>query len=128
MTHHAVTRLRPRTYTDTAALNDIHTILTSALSPDSMLAEVAAVLVMADRPHVVPLRDIEVDQTETEVGRPLVCVQSEDITVRVRQEEAGPGLLVQIHGQTLDAVGELTVQVDTEVLFCAGRVLCDCPA
>ena len=41
-------------------------------------------------------RDIEVTTTETALGWPVACVDAGDTTVYVRQDPAGPGLLIEI--------------------------------
>jgi hypothetical protein len=114
MTDYAVTQLRPRAappYGDTAALNDIHTILTTADPGQAALAEIAEVVARTGRP-LVAARDIEISETETLLGWPVACAQAGGTAVFVRQEPAGPGLLVEITTKTDAEVGGLTVTLD----------------
>jgi hypothetical protein len=76
---------------------------------------------------MVPARDITISATETAQGWPVACTQSGGISVFVRQEPAGPGLLVDITTKTPDEAGDLTVTLDDVVLFCGGRVNDPCP-
>ena len=85
MTDRTVTPLRPpgrSGYSDTAALNDIHALLTSTDPGDGALADIALILGRAGRP-MVPVRDIEVSATETALGWPVACVEAGD-TSRAR--------------------------------------------
>jgi hypothetical protein len=55
MPDHTVTLLRPRPasgYTDTAALNDIHAILTATGTGGGALADITQILVLTGRPMV----------------------------------------------------------------------------
>jgi hypothetical protein len=122
MTDHAVTPLRPRRaarYGDTAALNDIHTILTAPGPGPAALAEIAEVLTRTGRP-LVAVRDIEVSTTETALGWPVATAQAGDTSVCVRQQPAGPGLLVQITTTTAAACAGLLVTLDGTVLHDGG--------
>ena len=92
----SVTPLRPRApsgYTDTAALNDIHTLLTASDPGDGALADIAEILARTGRP-MIRARDIEISTTETALGWPVACVEAGDTSVFVRQAPAGTGLLV----------------------------------
>ena len=54
-----VTPIRPDPpYSDTAALNDIHVLLTATDPGDETLADIAAILARTGRP-LIPVRDIE---------------------------------------------------------------------
>ena len=116
-----VTPLRPRApsaYTDTAALNDIHALLTT--DPGSgALADIAQILARAGRP-MVPARDIEISATETALGWPVACVQAGDASVFVRQAPAGPGLLIEICTKTAAECDALTVLLDGRALHPSG--------
>jgi hypothetical protein len=60
MPDHTVTLLSPRRpsgYTDTAALNDIHAILTATGTGDAALADITQILALTGRP-MVAARDI----------------------------------------------------------------------
>ena len=112
-----VTPLRPRApsgYTDTAALNDIHTLLTSDPG-DGALADIAAILVRTGRP-MSRARDIEISTTETALGWPVACVDAGDTSVFVRQAPAGPGLVIEICTKTDTEQGALTVLLDGRAL------------
>jgi hypothetical protein len=114
MTDQVVLPLRPRTqpgYTDTAALNDIHAMLTSSDPGDATLADVAVILARAGRP-MVRARDIEVTTTETALGWPVACVQADDTSVFIRQDPAGPGLLIEICTKSAAEHDALTVTLD----------------
>lgn len=119
MTDQVVVPLRPRTrpgYTDTAALNDIHALLTTSTTADrELLADVAAILVGAGRP-MVPARHIEADVTESPIGWPIARVNAGDTTVTVRQDPAGPGLLVEITTRTPAEADQLVVSLDGRCL------------
>src|SRR5215472_5283957 len=104
MTESTVTRLRPRsqrTYTDTAALNDIQALLTTTRrgSDRDLAGDIAAVLARTGRP-VVRGRDIDTTVTESPAGWPIARVEAEDTTVVVRQDPSGPGLRVEITTRT----------------------------
>lgn len=109
-----VTPLRPRApsaYTDTAALNDIHTLLTTDDPGDDALADIAAILARTGRP-MIRARDIEVSTTETALGWPVACVEAGDTCVFVRQAPGGAGLVVEICTKTDAEHGALTVTLD----------------
>jgi hypothetical protein len=109
-----VTPLRPRApsgYTDTAALNDIHTLLTASDPGDGTLADIAAVLARTGRP-MVRARDIEVSTTETALGWPVACVDAGDTCVFARQAHAGAGLVVEICTKTDAERAALAVTLD----------------
>ncbi len=91
MPDHTVTPLRPRAasgYTDTAALNDIHALLTSQDPGDATLGDIALILARTGRP-MFAARDIEITTTETALGWPVACAQSGDASVFIRQAPAG---------------------------------------
>lgn len=113
MPEHA-THLRPvpsPPYSDTAALNDIHTILTVPDPDQASLADIAKVVARTGRP-LVPVRDIEVSTTETALGWPVSCTQSGDTAVYIRQDSAGPGLRVEITNETAAEARGLIVTLD----------------
>jgi hypothetical protein len=117
-----VTRLRPRSpsaYTDTAALNDIHALLTSGEPVAAALGDIAQILIRTGRP-MVAARDIEVTTSETSLGWPVACVQSGDTSVFIRQEVAGLGLVVEICTKTAAECDALTVILDGATLHPAG--------
>ena len=117
-----VTPLRPRAPagdTDTAALNDIHTLLTSTDPGDSTLADIAAILARACRP-MVKARDIEASTTETALGWPVACVDAGDTTVFVRQSSAGARLVVEICTKTDAERAALAVTLDGRPLHPGG--------
>ncbi len=124
MPSHTVTPLRPRAgldYSDTDALNDIQVILTRHRpGGEAVMAELADVLARTDRP-LVPVRDIETSSTETAQGWPVACTDAGDTTVFVRQEPAGPGLLVEITTKTATEADALTVVLDGRILHPASR-------
>ena len=118
MSDHAVIPLRPHPappYSDTAALNDIHAILTTPDPGQASLAEIADVVARTGRP-LVAARDIEVSATETALGWPVSCTQAGDTAVYVRQEPAGPGLRVEITTETDAEAHALTVTLDGATL------------
>jgi hypothetical protein len=109
-----VTPLRPRapsSYTDTAALNDIHVLLTMGDPGDAALTDIALVLARTGRP-MVAARDIEITTTETALGWPVACAQAGDTSVFIRQAPAGPGLLVEITTKTAAEHDALRVTLD----------------
>jgi hypothetical protein len=123
MSDHAVTPLRPRAvppYNDTAALNDIHAILTTSDPGQASLAEIADVVARTGRP-MVAARDIEISTTETALGWPVACALAGDTAVYVRQESTGPGLLVEITTETDAEVRALTVTLDGVALHSDGQ-------
>ena len=68
-----VTPLRPRAaaaYTDTAALNDIHALLTATEPGQAALKDIALILARTGRP-MTKARDIEVSTIETALGWPV---------------------------------------------------------
>ncbi len=117
-----VTPLRPRAaavYSDTAALNDIHALLTATEPGQSALADIALILGRTGRP-MTKARDIEVSTIETALGWPVACVDAGDINVYVRQAPAGTGLLIEICTQTDAEHSALTVTLDGTLLRPAG--------
>jgi hypothetical protein len=110
-----VTRLRPRTrsgYSDTAALNDIHALLTSSQDGDlALLGDVAQIQSRTGR-IMVRVRDIEVSTSETALGWPVARIESGDTTLTVRQDPAGPGLLIEIVTSTPGERDALAVTLD----------------
>ena len=88
-----VTPLHPRAaaaYTDTAALNDIHALLTATEPGQAALKDIALILARTGRP-MTPARDIEVRTTETALGWPVACVDAGDTNVYVRQAPSRHG-------------------------------------
>jgi hypothetical protein len=117
-----VTPLRPRApsgYSDTAALNDIHSLLTATDPGDSTLADIAEILARTGRP-MVAARDIETSITETALGWPVACVDAGDTTVFVRQAPTGAGLLIEICTKTDTEHAALTVTLDGHPLHPIG--------
>jgi hypothetical protein len=113
-----VTPLRPRApsgYTDTAALNDIHALLTTTDPGDAALADVARILIRTGRP-MVAVRDIEISTTETALGWPVACAQAGDTSVFIRQAPAGPGLLIEVCARSAAEHDALTVILDGRTL------------
>ena len=95
-----VTWLRPpgpAVYTDAAALNDIHALLTSTTSEGApgVLADIGLILARSGRPPV-RARHIEVRVTETARGWPAAHVDAEDTAVIVAQDPEGVSLLIEI--------------------------------
>jgi len=128
MNHPTVTRLHPRArpgYTDTAALNDIHALLTTSADADpAVLGDVAVILARSGRP-MTRGRDIEISAGETPTGWPVARVSADDTTVIVRQDPAGPGLRIEIATRTAAERGTLAVTLDGHGLYpaCPG---CHC--
>jgi hypothetical protein len=113
-----VTPLRPRApsgYSDTAALNDIHALLTTTDPGDAALADIAQIVVRTGRP-MIAARDIEVSMTETALGCPVACAQSGDTSVFIRQAPGGPGLLIEVCTRNDAEQDTLTVALDGRVL------------
>ena len=106
-------------YTDTAALNDIHVLLTSTDPGDGTLADIAAILARTGRP-MTAARDIETSTTETALGWPVACVDAGDTTVFVRQAPAGAGLVIEICTKTDAEQAALAVTLDGHPLHPAG--------
>jgi hypothetical protein len=122
-----VTPLRPRApsaYTDTAALNDIHALLTTGDPGDAALTDIALVLARTGRP-MTAARDIEITTTETALGWPVACAQAGDTSVFIRQAPAGRGLLIEITTKTTAELDTLTVSLDGEVLHPYGLDDCE---
>ncbi|HET9897673.1 MAG TPA: hypothetical protein VFQ44_22310 [Streptosporangiaceae bacterium] len=113
-------RTRPA-YTDTAALNDIHALLTSNTNgtgtdqPAQLLADITTVLARSRRP-MIPIRDIEAVVNETPLGRPVASIDAGNATITVRQEPDGLGLLIQITTSTSAEHNSLTVTLDNHCL------------
>ena len=121
MTDTPVTWLRPPPgYGDSDALNDILALFTSTGSgtgTDELLGDIGAVLARTGR-FLVPVRDIDACVTESPHGRPVALVDAAGTTVTVRQEPAGPGLLVEITSTSPPGtdVGGITVTLDGRCL------------
>ncbi len=120
MTDGTVTPIRrDAPYTDTAALNDIHVLLTATDPGDQTLADIAAILARAGRP-LIPVRDIEATATETVLGWPVACVDAGNTAVYVRQAPAGTGLAIEICTKTDTELASLAVTLDGRPLHPAG--------
>jgi hypothetical protein len=104
-------RRAPCAYTDTAALNDIHALLTTTEPGRGALADVAQIVARSGRP-MVAARDIEISATETALGWPVACAQAGDTSVFVRQAPAGPGLVIEICTKSAAEYDALTVLLD----------------
>lgn len=118
MTGHAVVSLPLRAqpgYSDTAALNDIHALLTTTDPGDAALADIAAIVSRTGRP-MVAVRDIEITTIETALGWPVACAQAGDTSVYIRQAPAGSGLLVEICTKSATEHDALTVILDGHTL------------
>lgn len=118
MTDRVVTPLRPRAlsrYTDTAALNDIHALLTATEPGSAALADIAQILTRTGRP-MTRVRDIEVTTTETALGWPVACIDAGDTSVYIRQAPSGTGLLIEICTKTLAEFQTLAVTLDGQPL------------
>ena len=118
MSDQVVVPLRPRTrpgYTDTAALNDIHALLTTTDPGDATLADIAVILTRTGR-AMVAARDIEITTTETALGWPVACAQAGDTSVYIRQAPTGPGLLIEICTKSAAEHDALTVTLDGHTL------------
>jgi hypothetical protein len=112
-----VTPIRPRPagYSDTAALNDIHAILTTSDPGEDTLADIAQVLTRAGRP-MVAVRDIEITTAETALGWPAACARAGDTSVLICQAPAGTGLLIGITTANAAEHGALTITLDGRTL------------
>jgi hypothetical protein len=121
MTDGTVTSIRrgQHAYTDTAALNDIHALLTSTDLGADTLADIAAIVARTNR-ALIPVRDIETSCTETVLGWPVACVDAGETTVFVRQATAGTGLAIEISTRTDAELAALAVTLDGRSLHPAG--------
>ena len=118
MSDQVVVPLRPRTrpgYTDTAALNDIHALLTTTEPGNATLGDIAVILARTGRP-MVRARDIEITTTETALGWPVACAQAGDTSVYIRQDPTGPGLLIEICTKSAAEHDTLAVTLDGHTL------------
>jgi hypothetical protein len=121
MTDSTVTPIRrgQHAYTDTAALNDIHALLTSSDVGADTLADIAAILARTSR-ALIPIRDIETSCTETVLGWPVACVDAGETSVFVRQATPGTGLVIEICTRTDTERTALAVTLDGLPLHPAG--------
>jgi hypothetical protein len=113
-----VTPLRPLAsvgYSDTAALNDIHTLLTRTDLGADTLADIAAIVARTSR-ALIPVRDIETSSTETVLGWPVACVDAGETTVFVRQSPTGPGLVIEVCTRTDAELAALVITLDGRTL------------
>ena len=118
MSDQVVVPLRPRTrpgYSDTAALNDIHALLTTTDPGDATLADIAVILSRTGRAMIAG-RDIEITPTETALGWPVACCQAGDTSVYIRQAPTGSGLLIEITTKSAGEHDALTVTLDGHTL------------
>jgi hypothetical protein len=103
-------------YSDAAALNDIHAILTAAdPGGEGALADIAQVLTRAGRP-LVAVRDIEITMTETASGWPVARARAGDTTVVIRQAPAAARLLVEVTTTSPAERDALAVTLDGRTL------------
>ena len=120
MTDTTITPIRrDAPYTDTAALNDIHLLLTSTDPGKDTVADIGAIVARTGRP-LVPVRDIETSSTETVLGWPVACIDGGETTVFVRQAIGGTGLVVEICTKTDAEQSSLAVTLDGRPLHPAG--------
>ena len=98
-------------YTDTAAVNDIHVLLTVTDPGDSTLDEIAEILARTGRP-LIAARGIGASTTETALGWPVACVDAGDTSIFVRQAPAGTGLVIEICTKTDTEHAALAVTLD----------------
>jgi hypothetical protein len=110
---------RDASYTDAAALNDIHLLLISTDPGEETLADIGAIVARTGR-ALVPVRDIETSSTETVLGWPVACIDGGQTTVFVRQAAAGTGLVVEICTKTDAEQASLAVTLDGRSLHPAG--------
>ncbi len=103
--------------TDTAALNDIHALLTApGRGADcELLADVGQILARTGR-AMVRARDIDASTSLSPTGWPVALVDAEDTTVTVRQDPAATGLLIEITTRTAAESGAMTVSLDGRCL------------
>jgi hypothetical protein len=106
-------------YTDTHALNDIHTLLIGDDLGADTLADIAAIVARTSR-ALIPIRDIETSTTETVLGWPVACVDAGETTVFIRQATGGPGLVVEICTRSEAEQAALAVTLDGRPLHPAG--------
>ena len=121
MPDRTVTLLRPRPpsgYTDTAALNDIHAILTATGTGDGAVADITQILALTGRP-MVAARDIEITTTESALGWPVARAQAGDTSVVIRQEPASADLLIEITTTAATEHDALRVTLDGRTLHSA---------
>ena len=120
MTDATITPIRrDAPYTDTAALNDIHLLLTSTDPGKDTVADIGAIVARTGR-ALVPVRDIETSSTETVLGWPVACIDGGETTVFVRQAIGGTGLVVEICTKTDAEQSSLAVTLDGRPLHPAG--------
>jgi hypothetical protein len=110
----------PSGYSDTAALNDIHALLTTIEPGESPVADIAIILGRTGRP-MVRVRDIEATTTETTLGWPAARVDAGDTKVCVRQDPGSTGLLIEICTESSAERAALTVTLDGESLQHPGQ-------
>jgi len=113
-----VTPLRPRTaapYTDTAALNDIHALLTATEPGQAAMKDIALILARTGRP-MTKARDITISTIETALGWPVALVDAGNTNVYVRQDPTGMGLLIEVCTETDAEASTLTVTLDGALL------------
>lgn len=119
MAEAVITRLRPPGqpgYTDSDALNDIHALITTTTETGrEPVGDIAAVLARTGRPPVRG-RHIGTQVTESRIGWPVARVDAEDTAVVIRQDPAGPGLLIDITTTSPAERGQLTVTLDHRYL------------
>ncbi len=118
MTDHAVVSLPLRAqpgYSDAAALNDIHALITTTDPGDAALADIAVIVSRTGRP-MVAARDIEITTIETALGWPVACAQAGDASVFIRQAPGGSGLQVEICTKSAAEHDALTVLLDGRAL------------
>jgi hypothetical protein len=111
--------LAPAGYSDTAALNDIHTLLTGDDLGADTLADIAAIVARTSR-ALVPVRDIEVSSTETFLGWPVACVDAGETTMFVRQSTTGTGLVIEVCTRTDAELAALVITLDGRPLHPGG--------
>jgi hypothetical protein len=112
-------RLRPGTrgtYTDTAAMNNIHAMITSRTGAATAALECITEILARSGRLIVPARHIIATVDDDEHGLPVARIDGDGTYVTVHQGQAGPGLRIQIRTCNDDERAALVIELDGVIL------------
>ena len=103
-------------YTDTAAMNDIHAVITSRAGAATAALECIAEILVRSGRLMAPARHITATVDDDEHGLPVARIDGDGTYVTMGQDPGGPGLRIQIRTFNDDERTALVIELDGVVL------------
>jgi hypothetical protein len=103
-------------YTDTAAMNDIHAVVTSRAGAATAALECIAEILVRSGRLIAPARHITATVDDDEHGLPIARIDGDGTYVTIGQDQAGPGLRIQIRTCNDDERAALVVELNGVIL------------